>query len=225
MEWLSRQLDLYLDILRFLAPAIPMTLKVTLLAFVLALLGGMIISLTRISGFAPLRLLGRAYVDVIRGVPLLVQIFFIYFGLGKILNLDRFLAGVIAVGICYSAYLAEIIRAGIQSVGKGQYEAALSLGMSFPQTMRHIIFPQALRVIIPPTANEFVACLKDSSLVSIIGLRELTRAGREYYSQYFVDFHTWFMVAVIYFILTYGLTRMFYWLERKYKVLGYEVAH
>jgi len=225
VEWLSRQLDLYLDILRFLAPAIPMTLKVTLLAFVLALLGGMIISLTRISGFAPLRLLGRAYVDVIRGVPLLVQIFFIYFGLGKILNLDRFLAGVIAVGICYSAYLAEIIRAGIQSVGKGQYEAALSLGMSFPQTMRHIIFPQALRVIIPPTANEFVACLKDSSLVSIIGLRELTRAGREYYSQYFVDFHTWFMVAVIYFILTYGLTRMFYWLERKYKVLGYEVAH
>ncbi|MCI0531280.1 MAG: amino acid ABC transporter permease [candidate division Zixibacteria bacterium] len=225
MEWLSRQLDLYLDILRFLAPAIPMTLKVTLLAFVLALLGGMIISLIRISGFAPLRFLGRAYVDVIRGVPLLVQIFFIYFGLGKILNLDRFLAGVIAVGICYSAYLAEIIRAGIQSVGKGQYEAALSLGMSFPQTMRHIIFPQALRVIIPPTANEFVACLKDSSLVSIIGLRELTRAGREYYSQYFVDFHTWFMVAIIYFILTYGLTRMFYWLERKYKVLGYEVAH
>ena len=145
-----------------------MTIKVTLLSFLLALILGVLVSLVRTSRFSLLRFLGKIYVDVIRGVPLLVQIFFIYFGLGKVLNLDRFLAGVIAIGVCYSAYLAEIIRAGIQSVGKGQYEAALSLGMTFPQTMRFVIFPQALRVIIPPTANEFIASLKDSSLVSII---------------------------------------------------------
>lgn len=225
MDWVSQQLNICLDILRFLAPAVPMTIKVTLLSFALALILGTIISLLRISHITPLKWLTKVYVDVIRGVPLLVQIFFIYFGLGKVLNLDRFLAGVIAIGVCYSAYLAEIIRAGIQSVSKGQYEAALSLGMTFPQTMRYVIFPQALRVILPPTANEFIASLKDSSLVSIIGLRELTRAGREYYSQYFVDFQTWLMVGLIYLALTLSLSRLVAWLEKKYKVLGYEAAH
>ena len=195
------------------------------MSFLLALILGILVSLVRISRFSLLRFLGKIYVDVIRGVPLLVQIFFIYFGLGRVLNLDRFLAGVIAIGVCYSAYLAEIIRAGIQSVGKGQYEAALSLGMTFPQTMRFVIFPQALRFIIPPAANEFIASLKDSSLVSIIGLRELTRAGREYYSQFFVDFQTWLMVGLIYLVLTLSLSRLIAWLEKKYKVLGYEVAH
>ena len=225
MDWLSQQLKICLDILRFLAPAVPMTIKVTLLAFFLALVLGILVSLVRISRFSPLRSLSKIYVDVIRGVPLLVQIFFIYFGLGRVLNLDRFLAGVIAIGVCYSAYLAEIIRAGIQSVGKGQYEAALSLGMTFPQTMRFVIFPQALRVIIPPAANEFIASLKDSSLVSIIGLRELTRAGREYYSQHFIDFQTWLVVGLIYLTLTLSLARLVAWLEKKYKVLGYEIAH
>ncbi len=225
MDWVSQQLNICLEILKYLAPAVPMTIKVTLLSFALALILGTIISLLRISHIAPLKWLTKIYVDVIRGVPLLVQIFFIYFGLGKVLNLDRFLAGVIAIGVCYSAYLAEIIRAGIQSVSKGQYEAALSLGMTFPQTMRYVIFPQALRVILPPTANEFIASLKDSSLVSIIGLRELTRAGREYYSQYFVDFQTWLMVGLIYLALTLSLSRLVAWLEKKYKVLGYEAAH
>src|SRR3990172_6770429 len=225
MDWLSQQLKICLDILRFLAPAVPMTIKVTLLAFFLALVLGILVSLVRISRFSPLRSLSKIYVDVIRGVQLLVQIFFIYFGLGRVLNLDRFLAGVIAIGVCYSAYLAEIIRAGIQSVGKGQYEAALSLGMTFPQTMRFVIFPQALRVIIPPAANEFIASLKDSSLVSIIGLRELTRAGREYYSQHFIDFQTSLVVGLIYLALTLSLARLVAWLEKKYKVLGYEIAH
>ena len=225
MDWVSQQLQILVEILKFLAPAVPATIEVTLLSFLLALILGMLVSILRISRFAPLRWLTKAYVDVIRGVPLLVQIFFIYFGLGRVLNLDRFLAGVIAIGVCYSAYLAEIIRAGIQSVSRGQYEAALSLGMTFPQTMRHVIFPQALRVIIPPTANEFIASLKDSSLVSIIGLRELTRAGREYYSQYFVDFQTWLVVGLIYLALTLSLARLVAWLEKKYKVLGYEAAH
>ena len=163
----------------------------------------------------------RIYVDVLRGVPLLVQIFFIYFGLGSVLNFNRFTAGVVAVGIGYSAYIAEIIRAGVLSIAHGQHEAAAALGMSRGQSLRHVILPQATRTIIPPTANEFIACLKDSSLVSIIGLRELTRAGREYYSQYFVDFQTWLLVGMIYLVMTLALTKLTRHLERRFAVKGF----
>jgi polar amino acid transport system permease protein len=220
-HWLSVQAKILFNILKFLVPAIPMTIKITLLAFFIALFLGLFVGLDRVSQKRLFSSLSKIYVDVIRGVPLLVQIFFIYFGLGKILNLDRFLAGVLAVGICYSAYLAEIIRAGIGAIHKGQYEAALSLGMTPYQTMRYVILPQSLRIIIPPTANEFIASLKDSSLVSIIGLRELTRAGREYYSQYFVDFHTWLLVGLIYLAMTLTLSRIVSWTEKKFKVIGF----
>jgi polar amino acid transport system permease protein len=153
----------------------------------------------------------------------LVLIFFFYFGLGAVVNMDRFVAGVLAVGICYGAYLAETFRSGIQAIDYGQHEAAMSLGMTRWQTLRHIILPQSVRIVVPPAANEFIACLKDSSLVSIIGLRELTRAGREYSSQYFLDFHTWLMVALIYLILTFSLTRLVKLIERKVAVHGYGV--
>lgn len=195
-----------------------------MLSFVLAVVLGLAVGLLHISGTKVLSWCAKAYVDVLRGVPLLVQIFFIYFGLGRILNLERFTAGVIAVGICYSAYLAEIFRAGIESVAHGQHEAAASLGMTGRQTMRHVILPQATRVIIPPSASEFIACLKDSSLVSIIGLRELTRAGREYYSQYFVDFQTWLIVGMLYLAMTLVLTRFTRYLEKRFAVRGFGTA-
>jgi polar amino acid transport system permease protein len=225
LNWISTQLHILKNIFVFLAPAIPMTIKITLVAFVLALLLGFLVGVARLSHSGLIKVLSKIYVDVLRGIPLLVQIFFIYFGLGKILNLDRFLAGVIAIGVCYSAYLAEIIRAGIQAIHKGQYQAALSLGMTPYQTMRYVILPQSFRIIIPPVANEFIASLKDSSLVSIIGLRELTRAGREYYSQYFVDFHTWLVVGIIYLAMTLSLSRLVSFLEKKYKVHGYGIQH
>jgi His/Glu/Gln/Arg/opine family amino acid ABC transporter permease subunit len=205
-NWIYLQIKILFNILIFLGPAIPMTLKITLLAFVLALILGMIVGLARISHKRVFSFSSKVYVDVLRGVPLLVLIFFIYFGLGKILNLDRFLAGILAVAIY-----------------KGQYEAALSLGMTRPQTMRHVILPQSLRMVIPPIANEFIASLKDSSLVSIIGLRELTRAGREYYSTYFVDFHTWLLVGLIYLVMTLSLSRLVSWMEKKFKVHGYGI--
>ncbi|MBD3298099.1 MAG: ABC transporter permease subunit [candidate division Zixibacteria bacterium] len=198
-----------------------MTIAITVLSYLLALLLGLGVGLMQISNRRLLVMFGKGYVDVLRGVPLLVQIFFIYFGLGRIFNLDRFSAGVIAVGICYSAYMAEIIRAGIESVAHGQHEAAASLGMTPAQTMRHVILPQATRIIVPPSASEFIACLKDSSLVSIIGLRELTRAGREYYSQYFVDFQTWLLVGVVYLAMTLLLTRFTRYLEKRFAVRGY----
>jgi polar amino acid transport system permease protein len=221
IEFLSEQARLAVDILKFLAPAIPTTMAITVLAFALACVLGLTLGLMQISNRRPLVWFSKGYVDVLRGIPLLVQIFFIYFGLGRILNLDRFSAGIIAVGICYSAYLAEIFRAGIESVAHGQHEAAASLGMTHGQAMRHVILPQATRVIVPPSASEFIACLKDSSLVSIIGLRELTRAGREYYSQYFVDFQTWFFVGLLYLAMTLLLTKFTRYLERRCAVRGF----
>lgn len=224
IEFLTQQLQVFLDIFSYLIPALPTTLAITLTAYALAVTLGLTVSLARLSSWRFLRWPAKAYVDVLRGIPLLVQIFFIYFGLGKVLHLSRFAAGVLAVGICYSAYLAEVFRSGIGAIEKGQHEAALSLGMTRFQVLRHIILPQAARIIVPPAANEFIASLKDSSLVSIIGLRELTRAGREYYSQFFVDFQTWLAVGILYLIMTLGLSRIVAWLEKKYRVHGYGVA-
>jgi len=225
IDFLVRQARIFADIFAYLIPALPTTLAITVAAFILAVSLGLLVSLARLSGVGLLSRLAKVYVDVLRGIPLLVQIFFIYFGLGKILSLDRFSAGVLAVGICYSSFLAEIFRSGIAAIEEGQHEAALSLGMTRVQVYRYIIIPQAARIIIPPSANEFIASLKDSSLVSIIGMRELTRAGREYYSQYFVDFQTWLAVGILYLIMTLGLSRIVAMLERKYRVHGYGVTH
>jgi polar amino acid transport system permease protein len=201
------QFSLLGRIVLFLLPAVPQTIKITIVSFALALLLGLFVGVVRIARTAPWTWIGRFYVDGIRGVPLLVWIFFIYFGLGRILHLPQFVAGVLAIGICYSAYVGETIRAGIQAIARGQWEAAASLGLSRGQTMRHVILPQAVRVVVPPVMNDFIACLKDSSLVSIIGLRELTRAGREYSSGTFVDFQTWLVVGVLYLGMTLVLTR------------------
>ncbi len=221
IEWISKQLTLYWDILKYLLPAVPWTILITVTSFALALVVGLLVGLMRISKKRPLRTIAGIYIDVIRGVPLLVQIFFIYFGLGSILNLDRFTAGVLAVGICYSAYLAEILRSGIEAIDYGQYEAAQSLGMTRFQTLWYVIIPQSIRIVIPPTANQFIASLKDSSLVSIIGLRELTRAGREYYAQTFTDFQTWFLVGMIYLLMTVSLSRLVKYLEKYFAVKGF----
>jgi len=223
MTWLVDQISILSKVFYYLIQTVHWTILISVLAYAIALLFGLVFGILRLSPNRPVRWLAGAYVNVIRGVPLLVLIFFIYFGLGKIVNLDRFVAGVLAVGICYGAYLAEIFRSGIQAIDYGQHEAAMSLGMTRWQTLRHIILPQSVRIVVPPAANEFIACLKDSSLVSIIGLRELTRAGREYSSQYFLDFHTWLTVGIIYLILTLSMTRLVRVIERRFAVHGYGV--
>ena len=207
-------------ILRFLLPAVPTTLKITLLSFALALVLGVLVGMVRMSRRFPWTWLGRMWVDGVRGVPLLVLIFFVYFGLGRVLHLPRLFAGVLAIGICYSAYVGETVRAGIQAVPRGQWEAARSLGMSYGRTMRHVILPQAARIVVPPVVNDFIACLKDSSLVSIIGLRELTRAGREYSSLTFVDFQTWLVVGILYLLMTLVLSRLSSLLEARLRRAG-----
>ncbi len=223
MDWILTHLNILWRIFYYLIQTVHWTILISVLAYALALCLGLCFGIMRLSPNRLVRIIAGAYVNVLRGVPLLVLIFFFYFGLGAVINMDRFVAGVLAVGICYGAYLAETFRTGIQAIDYGQHEAAMSLGMTRWQTLRHIILPQSIRIVVPPAANEFIACLKDSSLVSIIGLRELTRAGREYSSQYFLDFHTWLMVAFIYLILTFSLTRVVKWIEKRVAIHGYGV--
>ena len=153
------------------------TIQITVLSTAIGFVIGLVVGVARISHLRPLRLLAEVYVEFFRGTPLLVQIFLFYFALPVITGqrIDPFIAAISACGINSGAYVAEIFRAGIQSVDEGQMEAGRSLGMTWLQTMRYIIVPQAFKRVIPPLGNEFIAMLKDSSLVSVIGFEELTR--------------------------------------------------
>nr|MBP7494948.1 amino acid ABC transporter permease [Spirochaetales bacterium] len=148
------------------------------------------------------------YVEIIRGIPLLVQLFYIYFALGKFLKLEGIPAAVIAMAVCYGAYMGEIFRAGIQAIPRGQMEAALALGMSRTQALWRVILPQTIKIILPPIGNEFIALLKDSSLVSILAIADLLRRGREYAATTFHYFESYTMVALVYLILTLFLSRL-----------------
>ncbi len=225
MTWFLEQSEIVTKIFYYLIQVVHWTILISACAYAVALMLGLVFGLGRISQNKYIRAISGAYINVFRGIPLLVLIFFFYFGLGQLINLDRFVAGVIAIGVCYGAYMAEILRAGILAIDYGQHEAAMSLGMTKWQTMRHIILPQTFRIIMPPAGNEFIACLKDSSLVMIIGLREITQAGREYANQSFLDFQTWFVVALLYLIMTVTLSRIVKFLEKKYSVHGYGVKN
>ncbi|MEH2080029.1 MAG: ABC transporter permease subunit [Nostoc sp.] len=185
------------------------TLQLTILSVVFGLIGGSLLGIVRLSHITPVRWLARAYVDFFRGTPLLVQIFMIYFGLPAILqefgltfSFDRLSAGVIALSLNSTAYIAEVVRAGIQSIEPGQVEAAKSLGLSSVQTMSYVIFPQAFRRMIPPLGNEFISLLKDTSLVSVIGFEELLRKGQLIVADNYRAFEIYIGVAVVYLCLT-----------------------
>lgn len=195
------------------------TLEITALSVAFGMLIGIIIALIRLSRLKPLRWLGNVYVDFIRGTPLLVQIFLVYFALPGLIGhrVDAFFAAIAACSINSGAYVAEIFRGGIQSIDIGQMEAGRSLGMSWWQTMRYIILPQAFKRIIPPLGNEFIAMLKDSSLVSVIGFEELTRRGQLIIARTYASFEIWMAVAIIYLILTFTVARLTGLLEGKFE--------
>ena len=182
------------------------------LAFISGLFGlisGYLMGIIRLSTIKPLRFLARAYIDFFRGTPLLVQIFMIYFGLPAIfqeigfnLTLNCFIAGVVALSLNSAAYIAEIVRGGIESIENGQTEAAKSLGLNPLQTMTYVIFPQAFLTMIPPLGNEFISLLKDTSLVAVIGFEELFRKGQLIVSENYRAFEIYAAVAVIYLCLT-----------------------
>lgn len=212
-------LSLVTDSLPLLLQGALVTLEITALAVGLGLVFGLVAALAQLSKFAPLRLTAKVYVDFIRGTPLLVQIFIIYFALPVVIGhrIDPFFAAVAACSINSGAYVAEIFRAGIQSIDIGQMRAGLSLGMNWTMTMRYVILPQAFKRIIPPLGNEFIAMLKDSSLVSVIGFEELTRSGQLIIAETYGSLEIWSAVAIIYLVMTLTITRIVSVLEKKFR--------
>lgn len=195
-----------------------LTAKLALLSLGLGLPIGLLLALMRVQSSRLLRAPAALYVEVMRGTPLLVQILFIYFVLPYFgIYLPAFMSGIIALTLNCAAYISEIFRAGILSIDVGQMEAARSLGMTYSQAMRRIILPQTFRRVVPPLTNEGIALLKDSSLVSVIGLTELARTGQELASRYAAPLTIWPVVAVFYLILTFPLTRVAEYLERRWR--------
>lgn len=211
----------YLRILKFVPDGVWVTFQVTVLSIMVSLVLGLITGLGRLSRNRVINLVASTYVEVVRGIPLLVQLFYIYFALGHVFrnlpetnafflflkNMPPLVAAVSAMGICYGAYMGEVFRAGIESIDKGQTEAARSLGFNRAQTMFMVILPQAWRTILPPVGNEFIALLKDSSLVSILAVADLLRRGREFASESFYYFEAYTMVALVYLVITLVLSK------------------
>ncbi|MGB9802362.1 amino acid ABC transporter permease [Desulfofundulus sp.] len=211
------------------------TLQITAISVFIGCILGLIAGLSRLSLNRFLSFLATCYVDFFRGTPLLVQIVIIYFGIPQILrdfqdylvhtygitpvfeNIPVFLAAVIACSLNSGAYIAEIFRAGVQSIEKGQMEAARSLGMTHGQAMRYVILPQAFKRVIPPLGNEFIAMLKDTSLLSVIGFEELFRRGQLIVGATYQAFQIYLTVAFIYLVMVVSFSRLVDYLERRLK--------
>nr|WP_189661978.1 amino acid ABC transporter permease [Pseudomonas urmiensis] len=191
------------------------TLWLSVVSGALGLVIGLIAGLCRLSNNPTLRDLSTVYVELVRGTPLLVQIFIFYFFIGTVLNLSREFAGVAALALFTGAYVAEIVRAGVQSIAKGQNEAARSLGLNAGQSMRHVILPQAFKRVLPPLAGQFISLVKDTSLVSVIAITELTKSGREAITTSFSTFEIWFCVAGLYLLINLPLSHLASRLERR----------
>ncbi|MBN9073148.1 MAG: amino acid ABC transporter permease [Rhizobiales bacterium] len=193
------------------------TISVSLLAYALALVGELVFGLARISHFLPVRAVAAVYVQFIRGTPLLLQLFFIYYVLpyGGIV-LSPFTSGVAGLAINYSAYMAEVFRAGILAIPAGQREAGRSLGMSRRLLMRRIILPQAFRIVIPPIGNFFVSIFKDSALVSVITMKDLMFTGELLASTTFKHFEIFTLVAIIYFCISYPVAKLVEYIESRF---------
>jgi polar amino acid transport system permease protein len=172
--------EIFKDSLWLLVQQLPIVLEVLVLGLICAWTWGLILSLIRLSQFRPLRYLAGAYIDLFRGLPLLLLFIFIYYGLPHAgIKLNSLTAGVLGITLCYGAYSAEIFRAGIQAIPKGQTEAARSLGLTGGQAMRYVILPQAVKLVVPPLTNEFIAMIKDTSLMSVISVPELLFTAKE----------------------------------------------
>ncbi len=194
------------------------TLEISVYASFLGIFIGLFTGLGRISKNPLIKGLSTIYVELIRGTPLLVQIFIFYFFLGTVFHIGRFTAGTMALAVFVGAYVAEIVRSGIQSIHPGQMEAARSLGMNYFQTMTYIILPQAFKRIMPPLAGQLISLIKDSSLVSVIAITDLTKAGREISTSTFMIFEVLFTISAMYLMLTFSLSLVVRYIERRFAV-------
>jgi polar amino acid transport system permease protein len=221
--------DTYAAIVPAIAQGLLVTIRVTIIAFLLSLVGGTLLALALVSRRSWLREAGRAYVEVMRGVPMLVLLYYIAFAIGPaiVVAYGASLAPLIEAGLLpaltvrdfgfewrailaltfgYSAFIAEIVRGGIEAVPKEQGEAAFALGLTRWQTMRHVVLPQAFKTMLPPLGNDLISMLKDSSLVSVLGVGDITQLGKTYSAATFLFFETYTVVAVFYLTMTIGLS-------------------
>ena len=210
-------LDFIRETLPYLLRGAAVTIQITLISLFFASIIGLLVGLMRISQLAVLRYVAAGYINIIRGLPLLVQILYVYFGIPLLLGvrIPAFTAGVITMSIYTSAYMAEIFRAGIETIDKGQMEGGRSIGFSRWQTMRIIILPQAVWRMIPAFANQFSSTLKDTSLLSVIGVVELTMAGQNIYAVNFETVKVLTAVGILYLIIVLAAVRVADYLETK----------
>lgn len=234
LGWTIANDAIYAQIAEMLAKGVGVTIFVTLAAFALASALGLLLAVAVLSRFTVLRQVARFYIEIVRGVPMLVLLFYIAFvgapalvagwnalatplGLPPLLTRDLSLLwrAILALTIGYSAFIAEVFRAGIQSVDPGQIEAAKALGLTGAQRFRLVVFPQAVRTILPPLGNDFIALIKDSALVSVVGVADITQLGKIYAAGSFRFFETYNVVAYYYLIMTVGLSLALRALERR----------
>ncbi|AKN33531.1 ABC transporter permease [Clostridium carboxidivorans P7] len=196
-----------------------MTIELTVIALVVGTILGVFLALLKLSKNVVFRIISSFYTWIFRGTPLLLQLFFFYYGLPFMgVELTPFSAAAIGLSLNCGAYMAEIIRGGIQSIDKGQFEAAKALGFTYADTMKKIILPQTFKVIIPPVGNEFIALLKDTSLVSTIAMVELMRSAQQIYASTFRPIEVFFTAGILYLLLTTIFTGVFGVFEKKLSV-------
>ncbi|MDP4086745.1 MAG: amino acid ABC transporter permease [Bacillota bacterium] len=213
-------MNIIMAALPILLQGLQVTLYIFVIAIILGFLLGLLMALLRLAPFKVLNLISKVYVDAIRGTPFIVQLFFIYFGVNSLhfISLNSTTAGIITVAINAGAYFAEIIRAGIQSIDKGQTEAARSIGLTGAQTMRYVVLPQAFRRMLPTITNQSIISLKDTSLLSVIGIADLTQQGQIQAAATFEAFKIWLAVGIIYFIVIYLLSILANFVERRFEL-------
>jgi len=213
-------IEIFTGSIPVLLEGLKMTLIIASSSLVFAMLIGLLVSLLRLSGNKVLDILARGYIDIIRGTPLIIQAFFLYFGVPDLLNIriGNLTAGIIIMSLNAGAYMSEVFRGGILSVDKGQTEAARSLGLSEGKTMRKVILPQAVKNMVPAFINQMIISLKDTSLLSVIGLGELTQRGQIVVAATYNSFEVYFIVGVMYFILIKLISLLGEVVERRLRV-------
>ncbi|MBR3772184.1 MAG: amino acid ABC transporter permease [Clostridium sp.] len=209
--------DLLIEYGGTLLTGLGITLKLAILGIIFASIIGVLCALINVSKNKILKWITSIYIHIIRGTPFLVQAYIIYFGLPMALGIriSEMTAGIIAISLNAGAYMAEIMRGGIEAVDKGQMEAARSLGLSSGKAMQKVILPQAIRTMAPSLINQFIITLKDTSILSIIGIRELTMAGKMVISKNYESVAMWTLVAIYYFIVIFTITKISRYIERK----------
>ena len=213
MDWsvIPANMDIFIE-------GVLLTLEISFYALLLSLPIGILFGLGRISKNKIIFTISSIYVEVMRGVPLLVLLLWIFFVLGQFLNLGSYFSAILGLSMFSGAFVAEIVRSGIQAVPMGQMEAARSSGMSYVQAMRFIILPQAFRRVLPPLASQFIILIKDSSLVSTVAVIDLTLNAKNLVATTFKSLEIWTFVALLYFVMTFSLSLLVRYMEKRLKV-------